>query len=212
MQRTCLALASIFLSTGIASADPTGEWMVEKGYAKVRIENCGNSLWGAVSWEQTPGVDSKNPDPGKRTRPTLGMPVLLDMKSVEPNKWVGQIYNSENGQTYSSNISIGSSPDILLVRGCVLGFLCGGEDWTRVKDDPSLAAASTGGSAASGRTGNGNGTATASSQSRSANAPSAPSQQKAGSAPPPSHPVDIATASVDEFCSSVLLNGSGPSH
>jgi uncharacterized protein (DUF2147 family) len=210
VQRTCLALASIFLSTGIAFADPTGEWMVEKGYAKVRIESCGNSLWGAVSWEQTPGVDSKNPDPSKRTRPTLGMPVLLDMKPVEPNKWVGQIYNSENGQTYSSNISIGSSPDILLVRGCVLGFLCGGEDWTRVKDDPAAGAASTGGSAALGRTGNG--TATASSQSRSANPPSATSQQKAGSALPLSPPVDIATASVDEFCSAVLLNGSGPSH
>jgi uncharacterized protein (DUF2147 family) len=212
VQRTCLALASIFLSTGIAFADPTGEWLVEKGYAKVRIENCGNSLWGAVSWEQTPGVDSKNPDPSKRTRPTLGMPVLLDMKPVEPNKWVGEIYNSENGQTYSSNISIGSSPDILLVRGCVLGFLCGGEDWTRVKDDPSQPAASTApsGSTAAGRTGNG--TATASTQSRPANPPPATSQQKAGGALPPSHPVDIATASVDDFCSAVLLNGSGASH
>lgn len=194
MQRTCLALASIFLSTGIASADPTGEWLVEKGYAKVRIENCGDALWGAVSWEQTPGVDSKNPDPSKRMRPTLGLPVLLDMKPVEPNKWVGQIYNSENGQTYSSNISIGSSPDILLVRGCVLGFLCGGEDWTRVKDDPSQPTTA-GGSAASARTGNG--TATASSQSRPANSSSPTSQQK---------------ASVDEFCSTVLLNSSGSSH
>jgi uncharacterized protein (DUF2147 family) len=175
VQRTCLALAAIFLSTGIASADPIGEWMTEKGYAKVRIENCGDSLWGAVSWEQTPGVDSKNPDPGKRTRPTLGMPVLLDMKPVEPNKWVGQIYNSEDGQTYSSNISIGSSPDILVVRGCVLGVLCGGEDWKRV--DPAQPTTSTvPGGSPSGRTGN------------------------------------IATASVDQFCSAVLLNGSGPPH
>jgi uncharacterized protein (DUF2147 family) len=205
VQRTCLAVASIFLSTGIAFADPTGEWMVEKGYAKVRIENCGNSLWGVVSWEQKPGVDSKNPDASKRTRPTLGMPVLLDMKPVEPNKWVGQIYNSENGQTYSSNISIGSSPDILLVRGCVLGFLCGGEDWTRVKDEPPQTGAPTA-SAAPARTGNGTHVAPAgSSQSRPAT-----SLQNAGGAP--SHPVDIATASVDEFCSVVLLNGAGPSH
>jgi uncharacterized protein (DUF2147 family) len=210
VQRTCFALASIFLSTGIAIADPTGEWLVEKGYAKVRIENCGNSLWGAVSWELTPGVDSKNPDPSKRVRPTLGMPVLLDMKPVDPNKWVGEIYNSENGQTYSSNISIGNSPDILLVRGCVLGILCGGEDWTRVKDDPSQLTepGAPGGSTAAGRTANG--TTTASSPSRPANPPT--SQQKAGSAPPPSHPVDIATASVDDFCSAVLLNGSGASH
>ncbi|MBO0754675.1 MAG: DUF2147 domain-containing protein [Bradyrhizobiaceae bacterium] len=189
VQRTCLALAAIFVSTGIASADPIGEWMVEKGYAKVRIENCGDSLWGAVSWEQTPGVDSKNPDPGKRTRPTLGMPVLLDMKPTEPNKWVGQIYNSENGQTYSSNISIGSSPDILVVRGCVLGVLCGGEDWKRVNDPSQPTTSTVPGGSPSGRTGNG--TATASSQSRA---------------------VDIATASVNEFCSAVLLNSSGPPH
>jgi uncharacterized protein (DUF2147 family) len=206
-----LALASIFLSTGIAFADPIGEWLVEKGYARVRIENCGDALWGAVSWEQTAGVDSKNPDPSRRTRPTLGMPVLLNMKPVEPNKWVGQIYNSEDGQTYSSNISIGSSPDILVVRGCVLGILCGGEDWKRVKDDPSQSTASTvpGGPAAARA---GNGTATATGQSRSANAPSAMSQQRAGSALSPSRPVDIAAASVDDFCSSVLLNGSGSSH
>jgi len=94
------------------------------------IENCGNSFWGAVAWEQTPGIDNKNPDATKRGRPTLGMPVLLDMKPVDPNKWSGKIYNSEDGQTYSSNISL-ASPDVLRVQGCVLGILCGGESWTR---------------------------------------------------------------------------------
>ena len=133
MQRTCLVLAGLCLSAGIACADPTGQWMVEKGYARIRIENCGNSIWGAVVWELTPGTDSKNPDATKRGRPTLGMPVLLDMKPVDPNKWSGKIYNSEDGQTYSSNISL-PSPDVLRVQGCVLGILCGGENWTRVND------------------------------------------------------------------------------
>src|SRR5262249_61198206 len=40
--------------------------------------------------------DANNPDVSKRSRPTLVMPILLE------------------------------------IRGCVLGFLCGGETWTRV--------------------------------------------------------------------------------
>jgi hypothetical protein len=53
------------------------------------------------------------------------------MKMSKSNEWNGQIYNSSDGHTYDANISL-SAPDVLRVEGCVLGFLCGGEDWTRV--------------------------------------------------------------------------------
>jgi uncharacterized protein (DUF2147 family) len=206
VRRTCLVLAGVCLSAGIAVADPIGEWLVEKGYAKIRIENCGNSLWGAVVWEQKSGVDGKNPDPAKKGRPTLGMPVLLDMKPVDPNKWAGQIYNSEDGQTYSSNISLGG-PDVLQVRGCVLGFLCGGENWTRVKDEPPLPGAP----AAPGPQPRANGPAPTSTPPKPG-APSAMAPQKPGAAAAAPRPLDMATASVEDFCSSVLLNGAGPPH
>jgi uncharacterized protein (DUF2147 family) len=198
VRRTCLIMAGLCLSVGTACADPVGEWMVEKGYAKIRIENCSGSLWGAVASEQKAGTDSKNPDPSKRSRPTLGMPVLLDMKPVEANKWSGQIYNSEDGKTYQSNISL-ANPDLLQVRGCVLGFLCGGEDWTRVKDAPALVGAPT----APGVTG--------SLPKPGGAATGAPKPTGPSSLAPPK-PVDIATASVEEFCSAVLLNGAGPAH
>jgi hypothetical protein len=84
-----------------------------------------------VSWEGRPGIDDKNPDPRLRNRPTLGMPILLGMTRSKPNQWDGQIYNSEDGRTYSANISL-ADPATLKVQGCVLGFLCGGENWTRV--------------------------------------------------------------------------------
>jgi hypothetical protein len=90
-------------------------------------------MWGAVSWEKTPGgVDNNNPDVSKQNRPTLGMPILLDMKK-KPSKeeWKGQVYNSKNGKFYDSSIKL-LSPDQLEIKGCVLGFLCGGETWTRV--------------------------------------------------------------------------------
>ncbi len=132
-----LALAGVLIMTAGASAappvpDPTGEWMVEKGYATIRIVDCAGKFWGIVASEKTPGgIDSQNPDPKLRTRPTLGMPVLVGMAPSKPNEWSGNIYNSQDGRTYEASISL-TSPDVLKVQGCVLGFLCGGENWTRV--------------------------------------------------------------------------------
>jgi uncharacterized protein (DUF2147 family) len=117
---------------GNPETDPTGEWLVAKRVARIKIINCDNRLWGLVSWEMTPGgVDSNNPDAAKRAQPTLGMPVLLGMEQIKPNEWKGEIYNAQDGRNYSSSISL-LSPDLLKVQGCVLGFLCGGENWTRV--------------------------------------------------------------------------------
>lgn len=121
-----------------SQANPTGEWLVAKRVARIKIVNCDNRLWGVVAWETNPGVDSNNPDPAKRTRPTLGMPVLLGMEQAEPNKWKGEIYNAEDGKKYSSSITL-LNPDLLKVQGCVLGILCGGENWTRVNVPPPVA-------------------------------------------------------------------------
>ncbi|MGI8527270.1 MAG: DUF2147 domain-containing protein [Pseudolabrys sp.] len=112
--------------------DPTGDWLVAKRIARIKIANCGNRMWGVVGWETTASTDKKNPDPKLRNRPTLGMPVLLGMSQTKPNKWDGKIYNSEDGNTYSANISL-LNPNTLKVQGCMLGFLCGGENWTRIE-------------------------------------------------------------------------------
>lgn len=112
------------------SPDPVGEWTVAQQVARIKIADCDGRLWGVVSWEAKPGIDRKNPDPNLRSRPTLGMPILLGMERDKSNKWEGQIYNSEDGHTYSANISL-VDPKTLRVQGCFLGFLCGGENWTR---------------------------------------------------------------------------------
>ena len=126
-----------------AAEGPTGEWLVTDGYAQIRVEDCGGRMWGVVSFEQKPGgIDQYNPDPAKRTRPTLGMPVILGMQPAEPNRWEGEIYNSQNGKTYSGRIIL-TSPDVLRVEGCVLGFLCGGQNWTRVKAEQPAVTSST---------------------------------------------------------------------
>jgi uncharacterized protein (DUF2147 family) len=127
--------SGIFFATGLAPAlalDPTGDWRVADGVANIRVAECNGGMWGAVSWEKTPGGrDKNNPDVSKQNRPTLGMPILIDMKKAGVDQWEGQVYNAKDGQSYSSTIKP-VSPDQMEIQGCVLGFLCGGETWTRV--------------------------------------------------------------------------------
>ena len=131
-----IAFSGFILATGVTSAlaaDPTGDWKVADGVANIRVAQCNGSMWGVVVWEKMPGGrDTHNPDASKQSRPTLGMPILIDMKKKPGvDAWEGQVYNAKDGQFYSSTIKpIGS--DQLEIQGCVLGFLCGGETWTRV--------------------------------------------------------------------------------
>jgi uncharacterized protein (DUF2147 family) len=131
-----LAFSAVVSAAGLAPAlalDPTGDWRVADGVANIRVAQCNGSMWGVVAWEKTAGGrDTNNPDVSKQNRPTLGMPILINMKKKPgADQWEGQVYNAKDGQSYSSTIKpVGS--DQLEIQGCVLGFLCGGETWTRV--------------------------------------------------------------------------------
>src|SRR3982074_25108 len=132
-----LVYSAVILAAGMAPAlalDPTGDWRVADGVANIRVAQCNGSMWGVVAWEKTPGGrDSQNPDASKQSRPTLGMPILIDIKKKAgvADTWEGQVYNAKDGQLYSSTIKPAGT-DQLEIQGCVLGFLCGGETWTRV--------------------------------------------------------------------------------
>lgn len=123
----------VCLGSPAAAADPTGEWLVEDGSARIRVEPCKGALWGIISWTKNPpGKDENNPDPEKRNRSVIGMPILLNMERSEPNRWDGEVYNAKNGRTYTAYISL-VRKNVLRIDGCVLGgLLCGGQHWTRV--------------------------------------------------------------------------------
>ena len=131
-----IVYSGVFLATGLSAslaADPTGDWKVADGVANIRVAQCSGNMWGVVAWEKTPGgKDKNNPDVAKQSRPTLGMPILIDMKKKPGvDAWEGEVYNAKDGQLYSSTIKpVGT--DQLEIQGCVLGFLCGGETWARV--------------------------------------------------------------------------------
>ena len=127
------AMLTLLGTAWARAADPTGDWLVADGVAHIRVAECNGNMWGAVAWEKEPGgLDEHNPDVSKRSRPTLGIPVLINMKKKSGvDQWEGQVYNANDGKTYSSTIKpVGS--DKLEIQGCVLGFLCGGETWTRI--------------------------------------------------------------------------------
>jgi len=133
MRKSFLVLGALLASVTAGTAqDATGDWLVKDKIAIIRLDQCDGLMWGVVVWEkEAGGVDRNNPDPAKRKRPTLGMPVLLGLKPALKNQWAGEIYNAQDGKTYTAKITLANS-NLLRVEGCLLGFLCGGEDWTRV--------------------------------------------------------------------------------
>lgn len=139
MKRLFALAAILALTPGPASAaemSPIGDWMVNEGYAVIRIDNCDGKMWGIVAWERKAGFDTENPDPAKKGRPIIGMPILLAMAPTKPNLWEGEIYNSQNGKTYDSKISMVNETTLKL-EGCVLGgWFCGGQNWTRAASLP----------------------------------------------------------------------------
>jgi uncharacterized protein (DUF2147 family) len=120
-----------------AGGEVTGVWLTQAGDAKVRVSKCGGGICGVIVGLKDPinpatgkpQIDDKNPNPALARRPMIGLPLFTDMRAAGPNKWSGQIYNADDGNSYASNIAV-SGPDTLRVEGCV-GPLCGGETWTR---------------------------------------------------------------------------------
>jgi len=54
------------------------------------------------------------------------------MKPAGADKWSGQVYNAEDGKTYSGSLTF-SGGGSLQLQGCALGGLvCKGQTWTKV--------------------------------------------------------------------------------
>jgi uncharacterized protein (DUF2147 family) len=140
-----LYLAIVASPAGAADAmmSPIGVWATKGGGSHVKIENCGDKLCGAIIWLKEPlnkegkdKVDSQNPDPSLRTRKLAGLALLSGFvhDQSDANVWSGgEIYNPDDGKTYSCKLTI-QDADTLQVRGYVgLSILGKTQTWTRVK-------------------------------------------------------------------------------
>jgi|tagenome__1003787_1003787.scaffolds.fasta_scaffold18903090_1 uncharacterized protein (DUF2147 family) len=132
-----LALAG---SGSALAADPNGTWLTQTGTSRIRVADCGGALCGTIVWLKEPNdaetgkpkTDKNNADASKRSRPLIGTQIVLGMKPAGTDKWTGQVYNAEDGKTYSGNLTY-SGGGSLQLQGCALGGLvCKSQTWTKV--------------------------------------------------------------------------------
>jgi uncharacterized protein (DUF2147 family) len=92
-----------------SAAEPIrGTWLTESGNLQIEVAPCDKALCGTVvkvlanrsmerMGEEAKPVDARDP---------MGMVILKDFTSSGDGEWEGQIYNRENGKTYSCVLSI----------------------------------------------------------------------------------------------------------
>jgi len=134
------AVIALTSSEGVRAAEPNGTWLTQTGGSRIRMADCGGALCGTIIWLKEPNdpetgkpkTDKNNSDSAKRSRPLLGVQIVLGMKPAGAGKWTGQVYNAEDGKTYSGNLTW-SGGDSLQLQGCALGGLvCKSQTWTKV--------------------------------------------------------------------------------
>ena len=132
-------LAALTLPGAAVAAEPTGTWLTEGGKSRVRIVRCVSALCGTIVWLKEPNdpdtgkpkTDFRNQDTSKRSRAMIGVPIVLGMQpGGSSDKWTGEVYNPEDGKTYSGSVTMTGANELSLA-GCVLAVLCKSQTWTR---------------------------------------------------------------------------------
>ena len=129
-----LALALAGTSAAAQKAeDAVGTWLHPDNGSNVEFYKCGEGVCGKIV-KVTDGqqTDDKNPKPANRNRPIVGLVIMQGAKKTGDNKWSGNLYNRENGSTYSGTVTVKSKNELDL-SGCVAMVLCKTLTWTRVK-------------------------------------------------------------------------------
>ena len=129
-----LAIAALSLATmslPVSAQDAAGTWLTASGETRVRIAPCGANVCGTIVWTKDTGAkDQHNPNAALKNRNLVGVN-MITMKSDGPGKWSGQLYNPQDGKTYSGSLTM-SGTSSLSLSGCVAGIFCRSQNWTRV--------------------------------------------------------------------------------
>lgn len=136
-----LALGTLLAVPAVAApaiaAEPTGLWQTPTRGGQVEIFKCGASLCGRLVSSEglraDPNLkDLNNANASLRARGLKGLTILTGF-SGGPKEWTGgNIYNAEDGKTYSGSITL-DGDDTLKLRGCVVAPLCKTQTWTRLR-------------------------------------------------------------------------------
>lgn len=152
MKKLLLLLTSIITGSSLlfSQADKViGFWLTEKGTSQVEIYLADDGkIYGKISWLEEPNengkpkMDTENPDESLKTRPIIGLNLLKEfVYDQHDQEWQdGTIYDPDNGKTYDSYMWFEDDPNILKIKGFVLGmrFLGRSTTWKREKDRNQL--------------------------------------------------------------------------
>lgn len=129
---TFLAL-TLTAAPALAAAPVTGRWITPDRDSVIEIGNCGGTVCGRIGRllkpvQGGPATDRNNPDAALRTRPLVGLPILIGFTDAG-DEWRGRIYDPRAGKTYRSTLALGSG-GMLRVKGCI-AFFCQTQEWRR---------------------------------------------------------------------------------
>jgi uncharacterized protein (DUF2147 family) len=132
-------LSWLNLTVPAFAADPWGTWYTKDNKSQIRVTNCGGRLCGSLVWLEEPNdpasgqpvTDKHNPDPSKQSQPLLGTEIVLGMRPSGPDQWSGDLYNAEDGKTYTGSFTL-TGTDTAELKGCLLVF-CQSQTWTRAQ-------------------------------------------------------------------------------
>ena len=138
----CFSLTSMTSKTDDPDA-LVGRWLSSQKRNQVQIYKQGDKYYGRLVWmlepndpvSNKPKVDKENPDEKLRNRPLMNTVLVTNLTYKGKNTWGdGEIYNPEDGKTYSCEVSL-KDQNSLNLRGYIMGlsFLGKTKTWTRVK-------------------------------------------------------------------------------
>jgi uncharacterized protein (DUF2147 family) len=137
-------LAGVLLAAQMgagSAADPEGVWLTEGRDAAVAIAPCGDRLCGRIVWLKDatdasgrPRLDTRNPDPARRSRPICGLVVMDGLKASGPGRWdEGAVYNPQDGAMYSGDMTLLADTTLRVRAYLVMPFFGQSQIWTRAE-------------------------------------------------------------------------------
>jgi uncharacterized protein (DUF2147 family) len=126
------ALLTTTMAFGAGPSTVLGSWKTDGGDSRLELFRCGEKICGKIIWLKVPNyidskdgpvgktkVDRKNPVPGLRTRPILGLQVMKGLTAKGDNRWGNGIcYDPETGKSYKCKMYLASN-DKLELRGYI---------------------------------------------------------------------------------------------
>lgn len=127
-------LAMLATPLGAASAAGKGaalpvasEWRNPGNSVHIRITSCGDRMCGTVIWaSEKAKADARRGG----TEKLVGANLFREIRQVGPGEYKGRVFVPDMNRTFSGQMRIAG--DSMIGKGCVLGFICKSQTWTRI--------------------------------------------------------------------------------